>query len=85
MQRGLGTSCNRTGTEHVAAPAPTAGVMSCPPATLSPHHHFSCSALFWGGGGWQRQGVGESLCFAVAVATVVSLAAGARFLQPAGV
>lgn len=28
--------------------------------------------------GWQREGVSESLCFAVAVATVVSLVAGAH-------
>lgn len=48
------------------------------PAPLSPKYRLPCSALFLGGGGWQREGVGESLCFAVAVATVVSLVAGAH-------
>lgn len=54
------------------------GVMPSSSAALCPCCHLPCSALFWGDEGWQKEGVGESLCFAVAVATVVSLVAGAH-------
>lgn len=74
--RCLGTGHGGTGAECVAPQLP--GVMSSPPAALSSHYHLPYSTQFWRDEGRQREGTGETRCFAVAVATVVSLAARAH-------